>query len=80
MKLQARSRLKATAISQQQVTELEQAGYEVEDMGRVYGPGFHGQYRWVNGSDFQDHDTSDSVGDAWLEAWHHHQSKDKELA
>jgi len=44
-------------------------------MGKVYGPGFHGQYRWVNGQDFQDHDTCGTVGEAWNEAWIHHQHK-----
>lgn len=73
IELNAKSRLQATAISQRQISELEAAGYEVEDMGKVYGPGYHGQYRWANGEDFQDHDTSDSVGEAWLEAWHNHE-------
>lgn len=64
--------VKASAISEPQIDELKSKGYEVEDMGKVYGPSWHGQYRWANGEDFQDHDTSDTVGEAWTEAWAHH--------
>lgn len=48
--------------------ELILAGYEVEDLGNVYGPQFQGMYRWINKEldDFQDGCESYSEDDAWI--------------
>lgn len=50
------------------IEELRFGGYEVENMGEVHGPEFEGQYRWVNGDDFQDVEPSYSEIDAWRAA------------
>lgn len=51
----------------QQVIELKEQGFFVEDVGSEYGPQFDGRYRWMNSKtgDFQDGDMSYSEVDAW---------------
>ncbi|WKZ86302.1 hypothetical protein N5B55_04950 [Ralstonia pickettii] len=58
-------------ITEQRKSELQQKGFSVEDMEKVWGPGWwSGQFRWVRKEcdDFQDGDTSDSEDAAWVEA------------
>jgi hypothetical protein len=51
----------------QRIQELQALGFYVENMAIEYGPGFIGEFRWMNEKtgDFQDSCTSDSVQDAW---------------
>lgn len=59
------------AVSEARKAELTEKGYYIEDMEKVWGPGWwSGQHRWMkkDGSDFQDGDTSDTANDAWLSA------------
>jgi hypothetical protein len=63
-------------ITAQQKEQLTIAGFEVENMGEVYGDEFAGQWRWLavnrdSGElvDFQDDETSDSEEAAWDRAW-----------
>jgi hypothetical protein len=53
-------------ITTQRIQELQALGYYVENMAIEYGPGFIGEFRWMNDQtgDFQDSGTSDSEQDA----------------
>jgi len=60
-------------ITAERIEELKALGYCIEDMGKEYGSGFTGQYRWIKREsrafcDFQDWGTSDCEADAWADA------------
>ena len=56
-------------ITTQRIQELRALGFYVENMAIEYGPGFIGEFRWMNDQtgDFQDSGTSDSEQDAWAD-------------
>jgi hypothetical protein len=56
-------------IITQRIQELRALGFYVENMAIEYGPGFIGEFRWMNDQtgDFQDSGTSDSEQDAWAD-------------
>jgi len=66
----------ANKLTTEQIFTLIDAGYAIEDMGHEYGPDFMGQYRWLNGDDFQDGEASYSAEDAVLAAYEHMTSQE----
>jgi len=57
----------------EQIERLQALGYRVEDMGKVHGAAWMGQFRWLrtDTDQFQDSGTSDSLFDAWASALDH---------
>lgn len=65
-------------------------GYEIEDMGSIYGPVYAGQFRWLLLNldisvpnpliDFQDFEPSHDEDDAWSSALEHAQENGRWVA
>jgi hypothetical protein len=53
-------------ITQERKEQILAAGFEIEDMGAVWGSDFTGQYRWMHADgSFQDFEPSYSEDSAW---------------